>query len=57
MGSTTVPKENSMRYHGRPLELTTVLLGMNYSQSIWPKQGPVATINWDQELLSRLEPG
>jgi hypothetical protein len=46
-----------MRYHGRPLELTAVLLGMNYKQSISYQQGPVATINWDQELLSRLEPG
>ena len=46
-----------MRYHGRPLELTAVLLSMNYGQSVLHQQGPVATINWDQELLDRLEPG
>jgi hypothetical protein len=46
-----------MRYHGRPLELTAVLLDMNHTQSIVYQEALVTTINWDQELLSRLEPG
>jgi hypothetical protein len=46
-----------MRYHGRPLELTAVLLDMNHRQSNMHQETLFTTISWDQELLSRLEPG
>jgi len=46
-----------MRYHGRPLELSVVMLRMAISGKVQHKQRVESAIDWDEELLDRLEPG
>jgi hypothetical protein len=55
--SSDLSKDNSMKYHGRPLELTCAMMRLAYTETMEEGWAPAERFVWDEELRARLEPG